>query len=41
MILNRSPETCSRFKNGNISVELYETATESFLQILVKVVQKC
>lgn len=28
-------------KNGNISVELYETATESFLQMLIKVVQKC
>lgn len=28
-------------KTGNISVELYETATESFLQMLVKVVRKC
>lgn len=28
-------------KTGNISVELYETTTESFLQMLVKVVRKC
>ena len=28
-------------KTENISVELYETATESFLQMLVKVVRKC
>lgn len=32
---SHKPETV--LKTGNISVELYETATESFLQMLVKV----
>lgn len=41
MILNRFPETCSRFKKRKYLLKLYETVTESFLQMFVKVVQKC
>ena len=36
-----SSKPAAVLKKGNVSVELYETTTESFLQMLIKVVQKC